>query len=188
LSRFDEADGEHRSLLSHWRLIFALGLLGLVLGGAWGVADEPVYRATAGVAVESDSQGADEARLERFAQRGESDEVATQAAGLLGDDVPGADLLSETSVQPAPQGGALIVSASSETPDFASAVANGVAAALVQVEGDPLALGATASIPTSPSEDRSAIRWAASGLLIGLIVGLIVAAGLSWSSRRRNPL
>ena len=172
-------------MLSHWRRSLVLGLLGLVLGGGWGVADQPVYRASAGVAVESDSQGADEARLERFAQRGESDEVATEAAGLLGNDVPGADLLSEVSVRPAPQGGAVIVTASSETPDFAAAVANGVAAALVEVEGDPLSLGAAAQLPTTPSEDRSAIRCAAIGLLIGLILGLIVAAGLSLSTRRR---
>jgi capsular polysaccharide biosynthesis protein len=172
-------------MLSRWRLIFVVGLLGLVLGGAWGVADQPVYMATAGVAVESDSQGADEARLERFAQRGESDEVATVAAGLLGNDVPGADLLSEVSVRPAPQGGAVIVAASSETPDFAAAAANGIAAALVKVEGDPLALGADASLPTSPSEGRSAVRCAAIGLLAGLLVGLIAAAVSS--TRRRAP-
>ena len=173
-------------MLSHWRLILVLGLLGLVLGGAWGVADQPVYRATAGVAVESDSQGADEARLERFAQRGESDEVATEAAGLLGNDVPGADLLSEISVRPAPQGGAVIVTATSETPDFAAAAANGVAAALVEVEGDPLSLGANASLPTSPFEDRSAVLSAAIGLLVGLLIGLIAAAVSS--TRRRTPL
>ncbi len=83
-----------------WRTILALGLLGLILGFGWGIADQPVYRATAGVAVESDSQGADRARLERFAQRGESEQVATKAAGLLGGDVAGADLLSDVAVRP----------------------------------------------------------------------------------------
>jgi len=170
-------------MLSRWRLIFVFGLLGLVLGGAWGVADQPVYTAIAGVAVESDSQGADEARLERFAQRGESDEVATEAAGLLGNDVPGADLLSDVSVRPASEGGAVIVTASSETPGFAAAAANGIAAALVKVEGDPLSLGSDASLPASASEGRSAIRCAAIGLVVGLLIGLIAAAVSS--TRRR---
>ena len=47
-----------------WRILIALALIGAALGFAWGVADQPRYRATATVAVESDSQGSDQARLE----------------------------------------------------------------------------------------------------------------------------
>jgi len=167
-----------------WRTILALGLLGLILGFGWGIADQPIYTATAGVAVESDSHGADTARLERFAQRGESAKVATKAAGLLGDDVAGADLLSDISVRPAPGGGAVIVRATSESPDYAAAAADGYAQALVDVEGDPLALGESASIPSSPSENRSAPRSAAIGLLAGLLFGLVVAIVIA---RTRRP-
>ena len=85
-----------------WRIVLALALIGTALGFGWGIADQPRYRATATVAVESDSQGSDQARLERFAQRGGSDEVATKAASLLGDDVPGADLLADVTVRPSP--------------------------------------------------------------------------------------
>lgn len=167
-----------------WRTILALGLLGMILGFGWGIADQPVYRATAGVAVESDSQGADEARLERFAQVGESERVATVAAGLLGSDVAGADLLSDVTVEPASAGGAVLVVATSESPDYAAAAANGYAEALVNVEGDPLALGAAATIPSEPYENRSAPLSAAIGLLAGLILGVIVAIVVSASSRR----
>ena len=171
-----------------WRTILALGLLGLILGFGWGVADQPVYRATAGVAVESDSQGADGSRLERFAQRGESERVAAVAAGLLGGDVAGADLLSDVTVEPAPGGGAVIVAATSESPDYAAAAADGYAEALVDVEGDPLALGASASIPSEPYENRSALLSAALGLLAGLVLGLIVAVLMALSAPLRRGL
>ena len=178
--------GEPRSALSHWRLIVALGLLGLVLGFLWGIADTPTWSATAGVAVESDSQGASQSRLERFAQRGESQEVATKAAGLLGSDVSGADLLSDVVVEPAREGGAVLVTATSESPDYAAAAADGYAEALVEVEGDPLALGSAASIPTVPTENRPASGAAAGGLLAGLLAGLLIAAIMAAARRRRR--
>lgn len=168
-----------------WRILIALALIGAALGFAWGVADQPRYRATATVAVESDSQGSDQARLERFAQRGESDEVATRAAGLLGNDVPGADLLADVSVRPSPRGGFLIVTAAADAPDVAAAAADGFQRAIVAVEGKPLALGAATKIPATPFENRSAPLWAAIGLAAGLLVGLIVVAVLRLSRRRR---
>ncbi len=184
MSASGDAPVSDRSVFSRWRLVFTLALLGLVLGFGWGIADRPIYRAIATVAVESDSQGADDARLERFAQRGGSAEVATEAAGLLGDDVAGADLLSTVNVRPAPRGGALIVSATSESPDLAAAAADGFAEALVEVEGDPLALGAAAELPSAPVENRPAGLCAAVGLLIGALLGLIAAALLSTSAQR----
>ncbi len=184
MSASGDEPAAHRSVISRWRLIFTLALVGLVLGFGWGIADRPLYRATATVAVESDSQGADEARLERFAQRGQSAEVATEAAGLLGGDVAGADLLSTVVVRPAPQGGALIVSATAESPDFAAAAADGFAEALVEVEGDPLALGAAAEIPSSAAENRPAVLCAVVGLLIGALLALIIALFLSISGPR----
>ena len=168
-----------------WRILIALALIGAALGLAWGVADQARYRATATVAVESDSQGSDQARLERFAQRGESDEVATRAAGLLGNDIPGADLLADVSVRPSPRGGFLIVTADADAPDVAAAAADGFQRAIVAVEGDPLALGAAATIPATPFENRSAPLWAAIGLAAGLLLGLIVVAVLRLSRRHR---
>lgn len=167
-----------------WRLVLALTLIGAAIGFGWGIADRPVYRATATVVVESDSQGADEARLERFAQRGESAAVARRAAAILGRDVPGADLLATTTVEPGARGGYLVVSSDSESPDVAAAAADGYARALVAVEGDPLALGAAATIPQAPVEDRPAAPWAALGALAGLLAGLIAAALLR---RGRRP-
>ncbi len=167
-----------------WRIVLALALVGAALGFGWGIADRPLYRATATVVVESDSQGADQARLERFAERGESEQVATRAAGILGDDVPGADLLADVTVRPSPQGGFVTVSATAEAPDVAAAAADGFARALVAVEGDPLALGKAAAIPASPYEDRPAGLWAGIGFLAGLIVGLVAVAVLRLSRRR----
>jgi tyrosine-protein kinase len=186
LNRPDGRDGGRPSVSSHWRTILALGLLGLLLGFGWGIADQPVYRATAGVAVESDSQGSDRARLERFAQRGGSERVATKAAGLLGGDVAGADLLADVEVKPSPKGGAVIVVAKSESPDYAAAAADGYAEAIVKVEGDPLALGSTASIPSAPFENRSAPLSAGIGLLAGLLLGMAVATALTLAERRRR--
>jgi len=167
-----------------WRVVLALGLLGLALGFAWGIADEPAYRATAGVAVESDSQGGDPARLERFAQRGESRRVASVAAGLLGGDVSGADLLADVKVSPAPSGGAVIVTAESRSPDYAAAAAEAWAEALVKVEGNPLAAGAVAEIPSSPYRNRSAALWSAIGALVGLLAGVLLAAIHARADRR----
>ncbi|KAA0268970.1 MAG: hypothetical protein EDQ89_10905, partial [Acidobacteria bacterium] len=130
-----------------WRTVLVLTLVGAAAGFAWGIADRPVYRAAATVAVESDSEGADRARLERFAQRGESAAVARRAAAILGRDVPGADLLADVSVEPGPAGGFLVVGAESAAPDVAAAAADGYARALVATEGDPLALGAAPAVP-----------------------------------------
>lgn len=164
-----------------WRTVLVLTLIGAAAGFAWGIADRPIYRATATVAVESDSQGADRARLERFAQRGESATVARRAAAILGRDVPGADLLAEVSVEPGPAGGFLVVAAESDAPDVAAATADGFARALVAVEGDPLALGAAPTVGAAPAEDRPAGLWAAIGALAGLLAGLVAVA----ATRRR---
>lgn len=169
-----------------WRIVLAMALVGTLLGFGFGIADQPRWRATATVAVESDSQGSDEARLERFAQRGESEQVATAAAGMLGDDVPGADLLADISVRPAAPGGFLIVTADADAPDVAAAAADGFQRALVEVEGDPLALGKAATIPSEPYEDRSAALWAGIGFLAGLAAGLLAAGLLALGGRRRG--
>lgn len=161
-----------------WRIVLALALIGAALGFGWGIADQPRWRASATVAVESDSQGSDRARLERFAQRGESEQVATRAAVLLGNDVPGADLLADVTVRPAPQGGFVVVTATADAPDVAAAAADGFQRALVDVEGEPLALGSAATIPGSPTGDRPAALWAAIGLIAGALAGLLVAAVL----------
>ena len=183
----DGDDG--RSLEGGWRIVLALALIGAALGFGWGIADQPQYRATATVAVESDSQGSDQARLERFAQRGMSEEVATRAAGLLGDDVPGADLLSDVTVRPAPHGGFVVVSATADAPDVAAAAADAFQRALVDVEGHPLALGEASAIPSGPIDDRPAALWAGIGLLVGLLAGVIVATILRQPRRRdSDPL
>lgn len=167
-----------------WRVVLVLALVGAALGFLWGIADQPRWSATATVAVESDSQGSDRARLERFAQRGESAEVARRAAVLLGRDVPGADLLADVSVRPAGRGGFLVVTATADAPDVAAAAADGFQRALVDIEGDPLAPGRAAAIPGAPSADRSAPLWALAGLLAGALVGVLVGAFVRLWERR----
>lgn len=185
MSLRDDAGGPDRP--AGWRIVLALALVGAAIGFAWGIADQPRWRATATVAVESDSQGSDRARLERFAQRGESEEVATRAAALLGNDVPGADLLADVSVRPAPQGGFVVIAATADAPDVAAAAAGGFQRALVGVEGNPLALGAAAAIPDAPAHDRPAGLWAAIGLLAGVLVGLASVAALLLPLRGSSP-
>lgn len=117
-----------------WRTVLALALLGLLLGYLWGVADRPRYTATASLLVEPPPGGeVDGAAFERYAALGTSAEVADSAAAVLGGDVAGADLLSDIEVEPSPEAGTLLVSATSEQPDFAAAAADGFAEALAEV-------------------------------------------------------
>jgi len=169
-----------------WRVVLTLGLLGAALGFAWGIADQPRWQASATVVVESDSQGSDMARLERFAQRGESEEVATRAAALLGKDVPGADLLADVSVRPSPRGGFVVVRATADAPDVAAAAADGFQRALVDVEGHPLAPGRAAAIPGAPVGGRPAGLWTAIGLIAGALAGVLVVATLRFLRGRRS--
>lgn len=182
--------GAPRGLADRWRAIVALGLLGLLAGGAWGIADQPSYAATASVVTSPGSGPADAADLDRLAGIGMSRKVADAAATILGDDVPGADLLSVVSVTPATDGVTLIVTATSGQPDVAAAAADGYAQALVQVEGggsgtgdERLVLGAPASLPSDPVENRPGLLWAGLGLLAGLALGLLTALLLG---RRRE--
>ena len=73
------------SAAAGWRIVLALALAGTLLGFAWGIADQPRWRASATVAVESDSQGSDEARLTVCAAT--RDVIAT-LLDLLGVDAP----------------------------------------------------------------------------------------------------
>lgn len=201
------------ALGERWRLIVALGLAGAALGFLWGVGDKPRYTAAATLLVEGPSGGPpDPAELARYAELGASERVAIAAAGLLGDDVAGADLLSDVEVEPGPDGVTLVVAATSELPDFAAAAGDAFAEALIVITdealrerlrskrseldpdseeaaaldrrigelrsagvGGPLAAGAAARIPSSPSENRSAVRWGLGGLVAGLLVGALAA-------------
>ena len=174
------------------RAIVAVALLGMLIGFAWGLADEPTYGATATVVLAKTPGNAEKAdlKLARYADIARSSEVAAIAAANLGDDVPGADLLSDLSVAPAPNGVALRLTASAGQPDFAVAAANGYAEALVESagkdeSGKPLELGAAAVLPDGPSENRSALLWALIGLGGGLLIALLGVAILG--RRRRSP-
>lgn len=196
-----------------WRLIAAVGLAGAALGFLWGVGDKPRYTAAATLLVEGPNGGQpDPAELARYAELGASERVAIAAAGLLGDDVAGADLLSDVAVEPGPDGVTLVVAATSELPDFAAATGDAFAEALIVITdealrerlrskrskldpdseaaaaldrrigelrsagvGGPLAAGAVAQIPSSPSENRSAVLWGLGGLLVGLPLGALAA-------------
>ena len=107
--------------------------------------------------------------------------MATLAAGLLGGDVAGADLLSDISVAVEPDGVVISIDAISTMPDFAAAAANAYAEALVETAakgkgGKPLALGAAATIPDGPSENRSGFTWSLAGLLAGLLMSSVATA------------
>ncbi|MBA2524040.1 MAG: hypothetical protein H0V25_12040 [Solirubrobacterales bacterium] len=175
-------------LALRWRVIIATGLLGMLLGFLWGIADVPRYRAAASVVVAPSGAEAavDTAELDRLAALGDGSDVAAQAGGLLGDDLAGADLLADVSYSPA-AAGILRVDATADSPDFAVAAANAFAQALVQVAGRPVGLGAAATLPDSPSENRSAPLWSLIGLLIGLLAGALLMALAARRSSRAEP-
>lgn len=173
------------------RAVIAAGLVGLLAGFLWGVADVPRYTAAAAVVVSPRGDGEiDSAELDRYASLGKSSKVAAKAAAILGGDVPGGDLLSEVSVVPSTASGGLLVRASADAPDIAAATADGYAQALVAVGGKRLEAGAAATLPEAPSENRSALLWSALGLLAGLLLGAAGVAAISRlaaGSARREP-
>ncbi len=181
----DAADGAAASIPVGARIVIALGLLGLLAGFLWGIADVPRYTATAGVVVPPDEgETVDRAELARVAARGESQRVALTASTLLGGDVAGGDLLSDVEVVPAPRDGGVVVRATADAPDIAAATAEGYADAIVEEGGDRLERGAQAVIPPEPSENRSAVTSSAIGLLAGLLLGGLAALLLA---RRAAP-
>lgn len=180
-----------------WRLILILALAGGAIGFVWGIADEPRYTATTTLIATGPKGGQPEpAELAAYAELGASERVATEAAGLLGDDVPGADLLSEVAVEPGSDGVTVAVRATSGLPDFAAATADAFAEAMVVVGdeelarrrsrngGGPLSAGAAARIPSTPSENRAASTWALVGLGAGLLVGVLIVLA---TGRRPRP-
>lgn len=159
------------------RVVIAAGLVGLLLGFLWGVADVPRYTAAATVLVTSgDGAPAERTELEAAVEVASGAKVADRAAGLLGGDVAGADLLSEIEATAEPRAGAVRIEATADAPDFAAAAANGYAEALVEVGGKHYSAGAAASIPDAPSENRSAFGWSLIGLLAGLLAGVAAVA------------
>ena len=191
MSAADGRMGVGAALGARVRAIVAIALLGMLAGFAWGIADEPSYTATATVVLGKapGDPGKGDLKLARYADIARGSDVASTAAANLGNDVPGADLLADLTVVPAPNDVALRLTATADEPDFAVAAANGYAGALVEVvngneSGSPLELGATAVLPDGPSENRSAPLWA----LIGLGAGLLVAVvGVAVPGRRRRP-
>lgn len=172
------------ALSSRVRLVLAAGVLGLLLGVLWGAADVPRYTASAGVLLSGDGGApASEVELEAAVQLAASERVASRAAGLLGGDVSGADLLSEIAASADPGAGVVTIEAESDSPDFAAAAANGYALALTRVGGKRYELGAEATIPDGPSENRSTLWWGLGGLLAGLAIG---GAGVALRDRLRS--
>lgn len=186
--------GVRATLAVRVRGIVAVALLGMLAGFAWGIADEPTYRATATVVLAKAPGDPDKGdlKLARYADIARGSDVAATAAANLGGDIPGADLLADLTVVPAPNDVALRFSTTADEPDFAVAAANGYAGALVEVvngdeSGSPLELGAEAVLPDGPSENRSAPLWALIGLGVGLFVALVGAAIRGWSGRSQRP-
>lgn len=170
------------------RAVIAAGLAGLVLGFLWGAADVPRYTAAATVLVEGrDGSPAEGAELGAAAELAGSARVAERAAGLIGGDVSGADLLSDVDATAEEDAGAVRIDAEADSPDFAAAAANGYALALVEVGGKRFAEGSEATLAASPSEDRPALLWAVLGLVAGLLVGALAVAVRARSASRRRP-
>jgi len=194
-------------------------LIGAGAGALWGLADNPIYTATASVvidapAVELESLPAAPSASTVLALA-EGEEVARAAAGLTGDDLSGADLLSVVTPRAGVGADTVELVAASETPDFAAAAADAYAAALVDVVAadwrqsleaaiavssdsshvqeleealavaPTLRVAAAAELPTEPQIDRSAGLWA----LLGSAAGLILAGlgvGLSGGRSRAS--
>lgn len=120
-------------------MIVLLALLGGALGFAWGIADEPRYAASASLLVSGPNGGPpDPGDAPRYAELASSERVATEAAGLLGDDVAGADLLSDVTAAAGGDGVTVTVVATSDLPDLAAAAADAFAEGLIVVTDDDL--------------------------------------------------
>lgn len=164
------------------RAVLAAAIAGLLAGVLWGVADAPRYTATATVLVSGDGGApATDTELGAAVQLAGSERVASRTAILIGGDVGGADILSDVEVSADPGAGAVRIAADSESPDFAAAAANGYALALTKVGGKRFELGSEATIPDSPSENRSAPLWGLFGLLAGTALGF---GGVALRDRR----
>lgn len=162
-----------RVLTPRARGIIAVALAGLLVGFLWGVADVPRYSAAATVLVEGKGGvPVTETELAAAAELGRSSRVADNTAGLIGNDVAGADLLSDIEISPDPTAGAVRIEAEADSPDFAASAANGYALALAKSGGKKFTLGSAASLSDDPSANRSALSWS----LIGLLAGLLLAA------------
>lgn len=126
------------------RLIALAALISGLAGLGWGLGGEPEYRAAAsavvvdrGEAVErigggstGDGGPASGARLLELAR---SREVAELAAGDLGGDVSGADLLARTGFSFTDDDAVLVVRSTAEFGDFAAAAANAYQGAIVEL-------------------------------------------------------
>ena len=87
----------------------------MLVGLAWGLADEPVYSASATVILSDRGDatdvvgggvvgGSDPESIERLLELAGSNEVARLAAESLGGDVSGADVLARTTFVPGADG------------------------------------------------------------------------------------
>lgn len=175
---------------SRWLVVGAL--IGAVAGLLWGLSDRPRYEAVATVIV---TDGGHDARLMELA---ESEEVATAAAALLGDDVAGADLIARTTFSAADGAGTLVVRSTATSADFAAAAADAFATAVVELAGerepgrrDPLQPGREAELPTAPEDDRrvpaSTLVGAGAGAVLAGLLGLVGNIALRRSPRVGRP-
>ncbi len=176
-----------------WRLIAALAVLGAVLGALFAAGGPPRYESEASIVVTRDRTAADPVEMRRLAELATGSQVAEEVAALLGGDLAGADLLTAVTVSPAPEGGALVLRATGDSPDFSAAVADAYATAIPEVLGGPLEAGAEATSAVAVG-GRSLLLWSLVGLLAGALVGAGFALALSTglialepASLRRRP-
>lgn len=118
------------------RGLLAFAIAGAIAGAAWGLSDEPRYAAEASVLASGESTGgagldpADPDSAARLLEIARSRGVAEQAARILGGDVAGADLLSQTEFRIS--SGVLTVRSTAGFPDYAAAAANAYADAVTE--------------------------------------------------------
>jgi Mrp family chromosome partitioning ATPase len=125
------------------RLIALAALIAGLVGLGWGLGDEPEYRATASAVVVDRGDAAEllgggttgeagPASGARLLELARGREVAELAAGDLGGDVSGADLLARTTFGLDDDGAVLVIRSTAEFPDFAAAAAAAYQGAIVE--------------------------------------------------------
>lgn len=170
------------AFVRRWRPIATIAVIGAVIGGLLAMAGPPTYRSVASVVAERDRVAHDPVEMRRLAELARGSQVTDAAAALLGDDLPGADLLTQVEVSPAPEGGALEVVATSDSADMARAVADAYADAIPPVLDSGLAPGAAAT-PASEVGGRSLPLWSLAGLLVGVLAGALLVVTLGAGER-----
>lgn len=185
-----------RLIRRRWLFVTTAGVLGVLLAGVVSLLLPPTYKATTQLFVAIQGSGTvmelqqgntfTQARVESYVRTASTPSVLEPAIESLGLDTSPSELASNIEAIAEPDTVLIRLSASSESPVEAAALAQAVAESLVDVveelerpspdQASPVRLSvvASASAPSTPSSPNAALILTA-GLLIGLTLGFFLA-------------